>query len=42
MSQERMHGLALMSIERDETDKTNFNAIIDEFPSIKACEVLFQ
>ena len=40
MSQERLCDLALLSIERDETKKTNFNQIIDEFALRKAQEVL--
>ena len=31
MSQERLCDPALLSIERDETKKTNFDKIIDEF-----------
>jgi len=30
-----------MSIEREETEKTDFDEIIDEFASIKAQKVLF-
>jgi len=30
-----------MSIERDETEKADFDEIINEFASIKAREVLF-
>ena len=40
MSQERLCDLALLSIERDETKKTNFDKIIDEFASRKARKVL--
>ena len=40
MSQERLCDLALLSIERDETKKTNFDVIIDKFASRKARKVL--
>jgi len=41
MSQDRLCDLALMSVERDETEKTDFVHIIDEFSLIKARKVLF-
>ena len=41
MRPNRLCDLALMSIARDETGKTNFDEIIDEFSSIKAGKVLF-
>ena len=34
MSQHRLFNPALMSIERDETKKADFDEIIDEFPTI--------
>ena len=40
MSQKRLCDLALLSIERDETKKTNFDEIVDEFESRKARKVL--
>ena len=40
MSQERLCDLVLLSIERDETKKTNFDKIIDESASRKARKVL--
>ena len=40
MSQERLCNLALLSIDRDETKKTNFDEIIDEFASRKSRKVL--
>ena len=40
MNQKRLCDLALLSIERDETKKTNFDQIIDEFASRKARKVL--
>ena len=40
MSQERLCDLALLDIERDETKKTNFDEIIDEFASRKLRKVL--
>ena len=40
MNHERLCDLALLSIERDETKKTNFDQIIDEFASRKAQKVL--
>ena len=40
MSQERLCDLALLRIERDETKKTNFDKIVDEFASRKARKVL--
>jgi len=36
MSQGRLCDLALMNAERDETEKTDFDEIIDEFAAIKA------
>ena len=40
MNQERLCDLALLSIERDETKKTNLDEIIDKFASRKARKVL--
>ncbi|XP_053119697.1 52 kDa repressor of the inhibitor of the protein kinase-like [Hemicordylus capensis] len=36
MGQDRLCDLALLSTEREETDKTNFDGIIDQFASMKA------
>jgi len=41
MSQDRLCDLALMSIERNKTEKIDFDDIIDEFASMKARKVLF-
>ena len=40
-SQERLCDLALLSIEKDETKKTNFDEIIDKFAPRKAQKALF-
>ena len=40
ISQKRLCDLALLSIERDETKKTNFDEIIDEFASRKTRKAL--
>ena len=40
INQKRLCDLALLSTERDETKKTNFDEIIDEFASRKAQKVL--
>lgn len=39
MGQERFCDLALLSVERDETEKTDFNDLINEFASKKARKV---
>jgi len=39
MSQNRLNDLALLSIERETVEKTNFDQIIDKFASIKARKV---
>jgi len=39
--QDRLCYLALMIRDRDETEKADFDEIIDEFASIKARKVLF-
>jgi len=41
MSQDRLRDLALMSIEREETEKAFFDEILGEFTSIYARKVLF-
>jgi len=41
MSQDRLCDLAVMSMESEETEKTDFGEIIDEFAWIKARKVLF-
>ena len=40
MSQKRLCGLTLLSLERDETKETSFDEIINEFASRKAQKVL--
>jgi hypothetical protein len=39
MSQERLSNLAVLSIEREVTDKINFDVIINDFASVKARRV---
>jgi len=41
MNQDRLCDLALMSIEKDEIEKTDFDDIINEFASINARKVFF-
>ena len=39
MGQGRLCDLALLSVEREETEKTDFDRIIDQFASVKARKV---
>ncbi|XP_040262207.1 52 kDa repressor of the inhibitor of the protein kinase-like [Bufo bufo] len=41
MGQDRLCDLALLSVEREETEKTDFEQIIDQFASVKARRVQF-
>lgn len=36
MTEERLNNLAILSIERDEVDTTNFDQLIDDFSAAKA------
>lgn len=40
MGQDRLSDLALLSVEREQTEKTNFDVIIEQFASSKARKVL--
>lgn len=40
MGQDRLSDLALLSVEREQTEKTNFDVIIQQFASSKARKVL--
>ena len=39
MGQRRLCNLALLSVEREETEKTDFDEVIDQFASAKARKV---
>lgn len=42
MGQDRLSDLALLSVEREQTEKTNFDVIIQQFASSKARKVLLK
>lgn len=41
MSQSRVSDLAILSVEREQTEKTDFNKVIDKFASVKARKIHF-